>query len=105
MPVQRKDIFAYLFTPTREAMATNPTPEEQETTGRHFQYLKRLSEEGALIMAARELEAPYLGLAILDTSDREAAQRIMEDDPAVARGVFSARLSGFRIVMTREGGI
>lgn len=45
--------YLYLIQPTRMAMLTDgPTPQEEESISRHFDYLKALTEQGTTLYPA-----------------------------------------------------
>jgi uncharacterized protein len=94
----------YRVVPTRLAMVTaGPTPEEIDAIDAHFTYLEGLLADGKLILAGRTANADesIFGLVILDVSDPEEALRLMQADPAVARGVMRAELFPYRVALSR----
>ncbi|MHC4861842.1 MAG: YciI family protein [Planctomycetota bacterium] len=96
------DEFIYFIHPCREGFISEPTPEEEDLLSRHFAYLKGLAEDGMVVLAGPSLEPPYTGVIIFRAPDREAARTLVDGDPAVAGGVFEARLSAFRISLLGE---
>lgn len=85
--------YIYYIHPVREGFITEPTPDESRKVGAHFEYLKKLMGEGTVLLAGPSTDPPYTGIVILKAKDREAAEAIMNQDPAVRGGVFRARLS------------
>jgi uncharacterized protein len=77
------------------------TPEEDEVMGAHFQYLKRLLEEGKLILAGPSLDPPF-GIIVFEAESEEEARRLIADDPSVAAGVQTPELHPYRASLLRE---
>jgi uncharacterized protein YciI len=97
--------YLYRIQPTRLEMLTDgPTPEEAARVSEHFAYLKRLAEEGVVVLAGRTLSADEdnFGIVIFRAADESAARRIMEEDPAVRGGVMRATLFPYRIALMAE---
>ncbi|RMH27631.1 MAG: hypothetical protein D6692_07475 [Planctomycetota bacterium] len=80
-------------------MPDAPTPEEGETIAEHFAYYERLLAEGTLILAGRTLEPPFIGLMLFRADSPQAAQAVVDADPAVARGVMRARVQPYRVAL------
>ena len=95
MPVE----FIIFLEPARGGMVDDPTPEEAALVQRHFEYLKKLTDEGVVIVAGRTTEAPHVGVVVLRAGDRANAEAIVRGDPAIDAGVFRARVSGFRVAL------
>jgi uncharacterized protein len=99
--------FLYRLQPTRLGMLTDgPTEHEARIVGEHFAYLKRLSEQGVVLMAGRTLNADEhtFGIAVLVAATAAEAENIMNNDPAVKHGVMGARLFPYRIALwSKEG--
>lgn len=94
----------YLITlePVRPGMPDSPTDDESALVAKHFDHLASVCVAGDLLLAGRTTERPWLGLAILRDVSLEHAQRIVEDDPAVAAGIFRARLQPFRVALMQD---
>ncbi len=88
--------FIYFIHPTRPDMVQQPTDAESSLLKAHFSYLKDLLDQGTVLLAGPSMEPPYTGIVVFKAPDRTAAQSIMDNDPAVHGGVFTARLSPFR---------
>lgn len=80
-------------------MPDNPTPEESEIIAQHFNYYKHLHKAGTLILAGRTQEPPHIGIMIFEAKDKAAAQTIVNNDPAIIEGVFTARLQPYSIAL------
>jgi uncharacterized protein YciI len=94
--------YLYRIQPTRPAMLIEgPTPQEAEIISVHFDYLQRLTQQGVVILAGRTLntDPTSFGIVILQTPDEAAARAIMENDPAVQRGVMRAEFFLYRIAL------
>ena len=98
-------VYLYTLHPKRLAMLTEgATPEEQMTAARHWLYSQELLNRGVIVFAGRTLtrdESSFATCVIRAESD-EAARKIMEDDPAVVGGVFSAKLFRFQPMLMGE---
>jgi len=95
----------YYLKPARLEMVTEgATPEEAEIVGRHFAYLKDLTEKGVMILMGRTQndDESTFGIAIFEAEDEAAARKIMENDPAVKNGVMTATLYPYKIALIRE---
>ena len=97
-----KKQFICFLSPARPEMPDSPTPEEAELVGKHFNYYQSLLAESALILAGRTLEPPFTGIMIFESTDRDAAQTIVNADPAVQAGVFNARLQPYSVALMRD---
>lgn len=100
--------FLYRIRPTRHSMLTEgPTEDEQLIVGEHFAYLRQLMAEGVLILAGRTqtTDLDGMGIVIFNADSEEAARTIMQSDPAVAYGVFSATLFPYRVALIQQDNI
>jgi len=77
------------------------TPEEAEIIGEHFTYLERFTMEGIAILVGRMLTTDHdsMGIIIFKARSEEEARALMNADPAVSKGVMSAKLFPFRIAL------
>src|SRR5215469_6715110 len=82
-------------------LSEGSTPEEAEIIGEHFAYLQRLTAEGVAILVGRTLtiDQDSMGIVIFTARSEDEARALMEADPAVSKGVMSAKLFPFRIVL------
>lgn len=98
--------FAYKLTLIDPELARNPdawTPEQNALVGVHFNYLKKLTEEGTVIMAGRSPDPETgFGIVVFEAPSREVAQEIMYNDPAVKNGLMAAEFHDFRIALMRK---
>lgn len=92
--------FLYTIKPTRAELLTDgPTPEEQMVIGLHYNYLKDLTDKNIVILAGRtqNVDPTSFGIVIYKALSAEKAKEIMENDPAVKEGIFSANLFPFKV--------
>ena len=82
---------------------TNWTKKEEAIVGRHFANLKRLLEEGKLVLAGKTdgLNETTFGIVIFEAESQEEAQSIMLNDPAVSEGIMKAELFPYRVALMR----
>lgn len=102
MPSKDNPQFLYRVQPARPAMlSVGPTPEEAAIVADHFNYLKDLTAEGVLILAGRTqtTDEASFGIIIFRAESEDAARAIMNNDPAVARGVFRASLFPYKVAL------
>jgi uncharacterized protein len=88
--------YIYLTHPLREGFFEQPTGQESEIMEEHFQYLKRASETGTVILAGPCLDDTF-GIVILQAGDEAAANAFMFNDPAVLKNVMMAEIHPLRI--------
>ena len=98
-------IYLYTLHPTRLAMLTDgATPEEKMTAAHHWAYSQDLLKRGIIVFAGRTLtrDAASFASCVIRAESEAAARKIMGDDPAVAGGVFSAKLYPFQPMLMGE---
>jgi len=85
----------------KDLLQTGPTAAEQAVTAEHFAYLKDLHGKGVIIFVGRTLttDADAMGLAVFRADSEDAAREIMNNDPAVKKGLMTATLYPFKIVL------
>jgi len=99
--------FLYRLQPARIDMLTGgPTEREARIISEHFAYLKRLTEQGTVLMAGRTLAADErcFGIVVLVAPSAEDAEAIMNNDPAVMERVMGAELFPYRIALWSSRG-
>ena len=87
--------YIYLIHPFRDGFFEQPSPEEAAAMEAHFQYLKKASEEGIVILAGPCLDDTF-GLVIFHAENEDAARAFMFNDPSVKANVMMAELHPFR---------
>jgi uncharacterized protein YciI len=98
------DVTQYLYKiqPTRPAMLLEgPTTEEEAIVSEHFAYLKDLMDQGILLVAGRTLntDESSFGIVIFKATSQADAHAVMNNDPAVRKGVMRAELYPYRIAL------
>ena len=101
-----KDIkqFIYTIEPSRPELVTDPgawTEDENRIAAEHFAYLKRATEEGAVLLAGRAQDGLGPAIVVLEASSEELAQHFMENDPFIVSGLMRGRLHPFRAALVR----
>ena len=91
----------YFIHPPRDDFAATMTDEERAAWGVHFARLRRLLDDGTLILAGPTLGHVNTGIAVIDAPDEDAARRIMDEDPAIAGGFARGELRPFRVSLLR----
>jgi uncharacterized protein YciI len=92
--------FLYKTTPTRLGMVTEgPNDAEKSILNRHFNYLKSLNEQGAVLLFGRtqNSDASTFGIVIFRAESEEKARSIMNNDPAVKEGAMQAELYPYKV--------
>lgn len=98
--------YIYVVRPARREMLTEgPAPEESAIIGQHFTYLQDLAEKGTVLLVGRTQnnDETTFGLCIFEAGSEEEARTIMNQDPAVARGVMRAELFPYKIAIKGTG--
>jgi uncharacterized protein YciI len=91
----------YFIHPPRENFAATMTDEERAVWGVHFERLKRLLDEGTLIVAGPTLGERNTGIAIFEAPDEDAAREIMDSGPVFAGGFARGELRPFKLSLLR----
>ena len=92
--------YLYKIVPKRTGMLTEgPTAEEDSILEQHAAYLGDLTECGVVLLAGRtqNKDESGFGIVIFQAGSQEEARRVMEEDPAVRKGVMRAELYPYRI--------
>ena len=92
--------YLYKIQPNRLEMVTRgPTDEETAILSEHFSYLKSLTDEGVVLVFGRTQnnDPSTFGITIFRAESEEAARSIMDNDPAVKRGVMRAELFPYKV--------
>ena len=91
----RQYVFATLLTGPNDAMITDEA-ERQELFAGHFSNMKRLGEEGKLVLAGPFMDAPpKRGLFILNVETIEEARALVQTDPSIAAGIFKVEFAKY----------
>lgn len=98
--------FLYRIQPTRIGMVADaPTEQEAQVIGEHFAYLKHLTDQGTVLTAGRTLtkDERTFGIVVFVAASEVEALSIMNNDPAVVRGVMRAELFPYRVALWSPG--
>ncbi len=84
-----------------DMLRTGPSDSEQAVVAEHFAYLQDLNAQGVIILVGRTLNTDEnaMGLAVFRAESEDAARQIMNGDPAVKKGVMTATLYPFKVVL------
>lgn len=114
---EKKKHWVYFLHPARPGFLEKPTEEEIRILRTHAAYIKRMADEGRVLLAgpcdnptlypqnsekALPLELPTPGIVVFEAADADEARRIMEGDPAVRADVFRARVNLFHLAFSRN---
>jgi uncharacterized protein YciI len=92
--------YLYRIQPTRLEMVTRgPTDEEASILSDHFNYLKSLTEQGVVLVFGRtqNKDTSTFGITIFRAESEEVARSIMNNDPAVSKGIMRAELFPYKV--------
>ncbi len=92
--------FIYLIHPLRHEFFENPTLQEETAMDEHYEYLKKATLEGTVILAGPCLDDTF-GLVVLSAESESAARIFMLNDPSVKNNVMMAELHPMKISMMR----
>ncbi len=84
-----------------DMLRTGPTAAEQAVVAEHFKYLQDLTAQSVVVFVGRTLNTDEnaMGLAVFRAESEDAARQIMNGDPAVKKGIMTATLYPFKIVL------
>jgi uncharacterized protein YciI len=99
---QQKKAFLIRIQPVRATFVTDATKEEGKIMGDHFQYLKKLTAEGKVVLAGPSINGEKtFGLIVVETDTEEEARSIMENDPSYKAGIQKGEVLPFTIALLR----
>src|SRR5579885_1961067 len=102
---RRSDTMAQFFIhfrAHRPNFIVDMTDAERTTMAEHSAYMKRLLDEGVLILTGPCLDG-FGGVAIVEVEGEAAARRVIANDPAVQAGIGTSELHPFRVALMRTG--
>jgi uncharacterized protein YciI len=85
----------------RARFAATMSDEEQRIMAEHFERLQRLYADGTMVLVGPTLGEVNTGIAVFEAPDDAAAQRIVDEDPAVASGLMRGELRPYKISLLR----
>jgi uncharacterized protein YciI len=77
------------------------TEEEEAVWKVHAERLRRLFDEGTVILVGPTEGPINTGIAIFEAPDEEEARRIVDEDPVVEGGFARGELRPFRLFLLR----
>jgi uncharacterized protein YciI len=92
--------YLYRIQPSRLEMVTHgATDEEALILSEHFDYLKSLTEQGVVLVFGRTQnnDTSTFGITIFRAESEDAASAIMNNDPAVKKGIMGAQLFPYKV--------
>jgi uncharacterized protein YciI len=95
------DTWIYFIHPPREDFAATMSDAESEAWDRHWAWIKRLYDEGVVILVGPTLGRTNTGLCVFEAADEAAAFEIMNGDPAIAEGFARGELRPMRVSLLR----
>lgn len=93
--------FVYFCVPCRATFLEDATEEENEIVEQHFQYLQNLLAKKRLILGGRCQDGPP-GIVVFEAESDQAAKEVVDNDPAVKAGIFTAELRPYRVALMRS---
>jgi uncharacterized protein YciI len=90
--------FIYLIHPLRHEFFQKPTPQEEAAMDEHYEYLKKATEAGTVLLAGPCLDETF-GVVVLSVESETAARKFMLNDPSVNNNVMMAELHPLKISM------
>jgi uncharacterized protein YciI len=91
----------YFLHPPRNNFAATMTDEEKGIWRLHFERLSRLHADGVIILVGPTMGEVNTGIAVFEAPDEASAQRLMDEDPAIAGGYARGELRPFRVSLLR----
>ena len=90
--------YAYVLQPVRPTFPGDATPGELAIVSEHWERLQQLFADGTMIHIGR-CEDGTFGLTIFKASSDDAAREIMESDPVIMKGIMTATLHPYRVLL------
>lgn len=101
-PINQQYIYVIKLIP-RLLIAENWTEVEERIVNEHFSYLKEMLSQKKLILAGKTdgLNDKTFGIVIFEANSLEKAHEIMNNDPAIIKGIMIGELFPYRIALSR----
>jgi len=80
----------------------NWTEEDKMIVSEHFERLSQLKKSGQLILAGKTSDRDPIGIVIFNAKDHDEAIEIMNDDPAIKKGIMLGKLRPYNVVLFGE---
>jgi uncharacterized protein YciI len=94
--------FIYLIHPLRHEFFEKPTLMEEAAMEEHYEYLKKETEKGTVLLAGPCLDETF-GVVVLSADNETAARAFMLNDPSVKSNVMMAELHPMKISLRSMG--
>jgi uncharacterized protein YciI len=93
--------FLCILRPARPQMVDHATDREKQIVGEHFEYLKRLCDEGTAVIVGRTIGEGErtIGIWIMRARDEAHARELAEGDPCIVHNVMTAEVRPFSIAL------
>ena len=102
-PAPAKQQYFIRIEPARSTFTEDSTKEEDRIVGLHFNYLKKLTEEGKVVLAGPSVNGPKtFGAIIVEVENEAEAKAILEGDPAYKAGIWKGEVLPFRVALQRQ---
>ena len=92
--------YIYLIHPLRHEFFENPTPQEEAVIEAHYEYLKKATTEGVVLLAGPCLDESF-GVVVFKAESDESARVFMFNDPSVKNNVMMAELHPMQISLMK----
>ena len=92
--------YIYLIHPFRHEFFENPTLQEDAAMAAHYEYLKKGTAEGVVLLAGPCLDETF-GVVVFKADNDALARAFMLNDPSVISNVMMAELHPMRISMMK----
>jgi uncharacterized protein len=92
--------YIYLIHPLRHEFFESPTPQEDAAMAAHYEYLKKGTIEGVVLLAGPCLDETFEVVVFMADND-EAGRAFMFNDPAVKSNVMMAELHPMKVSLMR----
>jgi uncharacterized protein YciI len=88
----------------------NWTKADNAAVGAHFVRLQKMTEDGKVLFFGRtqdttadgKLVPDTMGLIVLEAPDRQAAEAVLQGDPAVKAGLMRGKVFSYKIALQRK---
>ena len=93
--------YIYLIHPLRHEFFESPTPQEEVAMEAHFEYLKRATTQGIVLLAGPCLDQTF-GVVVFSAESEAAARAFVLDDPSVKSNVMRAELHPLKVSLMKK---
>lgn len=93
--------YIYLIHPLRHEFFESPTPQEETVMDAHFEYLKKATLAGVVLLAGPCLDDTF-GVVVFKAESDDSARAFMLNDPSVENNVMMAELHPMHISLMKD---